>query len=270
MGARAGVYELQGDLTFAGVEAAVWRIVEGSADLDFAILDLRRVSAIDEAAAQTLLDLQVALSRHGKRLVIVHGESHSRFLRFLAEHRTDDAPAPIPAFAEIDRALEWTEERLLESAGLRHAAGASVPLAEHQLCRGLEPAAVRALERLLERQTFPAGELIVRRGDAADRFFLLTAGTVSVTIDLPSGRRQRVATLSGGMTFGELAIVSDAERTADVRADEPAECYALSLARFRELGATHPEIKLVLLENLLRNASQTATRLTGEVAALAR
>jgi len=74
---------------------------------------------------------------------------------------------------------------------------------------------------------------------------------------------------AAGMTFGELSIVSDAERSADVRADEPSECHALSIEEFRALGGSRPDIKLVLLENLLRNASQTAMRLTRELAALA-
>ena len=72
------------------------------------------------------------------------------------------------------------------------------------------------------------------------------------------------------MTFGELAILTDAPRSADVRADTPTECFALSIEDFRALGTTRPDVKLVILENLLRNASQTASRLTQEVAALAR
>jgi CRP-like cAMP-binding protein len=72
------------------------------------------------------------------------------------------------------------------------------------------------------------------------------------------------------MTFGELAMVNRSLRSADVRADGPTECYALGVAEFDALGEKHPEIKLRLLENLVRTLSRTAARLTGEVLELSR
>jgi CRP-like cAMP-binding protein len=72
------------------------------------------------------------------------------------------------------------------------------------------------------------------------------------------------------MTFGELAMVNRSPRSADVRADTKTECYALAVTEFDRLGEKHPEIKLTLLENLLRTLSRTAARLTGEVLALSR
>ena len=92
---------------------------------------------------------------------------------------------------------------------------------------------------------------------------------MSVVTELPNGELTRLSTLSSGMTFGELAAVSRAARTADVRADEVATCHALPLATFERLGETRPDIKLALLENLLTNVCQTVTRLTHEVATLA-
>jgi glutaminase len=269
-GKSVRIYELQGDLTFSGVEAIVWQIVTESAEFDFAILDIKRVTAVGDAASRTLFDLIVGLAEHGKRLLLVHGTAQSRFVRFLAEQLTGERQDWLLTFTDLDRALERCEERLLvEWVGARRAPS-SVPLSEHQLCQGLDGEAIAYLNGLLERRTFATGEVIVRKGDAADRFYLLTSGKVSVTIDLPIGQRQRVSTLSAGMTFGELSIVGVTERSADVRADEPTECYALSIEAFRALSKTRPDIKLSLLENLLRNASQTATRLTREIAALAR
>ena len=268
-GKRARIYELQGDLTFAGIEAVVWQIVGKSAEFDCAILDLKRVTSIGDAAARTLLELVIGLSQHGKRLGLVHGAGHSRFLRFLDERLTSERRDSFLAFPDMDRALEWCEDRLLAQSGAATRVTSTVQLSEHQLCQGLDAEALSHLKGLLEPSTFGTGELIVRKGDAADRFYLLTKGKVSVTIELLSGQRQRVSTLSAGMTFGELSIVGNTVRSADVHADEPTECYALSIDAFRVLSKTRPDVKLVLLENLLSNASQTATRLTREIAALA-
>jgi glutaminase len=267
-GGRTRVYELQGDLAFAGIEAVTWRVIEGSADLGCALLDLSRVTDVDDAAARVLLELVTTLAGRAVPVALVHGARHSRVLRFLAEHLAGERQAWLRSFPDLDAALEWCEERVLTAHGSSNGTK-TIPLAEHQLCRGLDPDGLAHLEKLLERRRFDAGAIIVRRGDPATALYLLTGGKVSVTIDLPQGQRQRVATLSAGMTFGELAILSDAVRSADVRADEAAECYTLAVDAFRALATSRPDVKLVLLENLLRTASQTATRLTQEIAALA-
>ncbi len=268
VGARTRIYELQGDLSFSAIETATWHVVEGSVDLDGALLDLTRVTAVDDAAAQILLDLIVTLSCRGQVVGLVHGAAHPRLLRFLAERLMGERQGWLLTFPDLDTALEWCEERAL-AARRSPDAPTTIALAAHQLCRGLSAEGLAHLETLLERRRYDPGAVIVRRGDPATDIYLLTAGKVSVTIDLASGQRQRVATLSAGMTFGELAILSDAVRSADVRADEATECYTLPVAAFRRLAETRPDVKLVLLENLLRSASQTATRLTREIAAVA-
>lgn len=126
------------------------------------------------------------------------------------------------------------------------------------------------MEGLLQPRRFERGSLIVRKGDSPDTIYLLLSGEVSVTVDLPSGQLKRLATLSAGMTFGELAVVDRTIRSADVRADTPVECYALPTTTFDALGKTHPTIKVVLLENLLRNVARMLTRLNQEVTTLAR
>jgi glutaminase len=87
-------------------------------------------------------------------------------------------------------------------------------------------------------------------------------------VSLPTGQLKRLATLTPGMAFGELASVGRSARSADIRADEATDCYLLSADSFDRLGATHPAIKIVLLENMLRQAHDMVTRLNREVAAL--
>ena len=117
--------------------------------------------------------------------------------------------------------------------------------------------------------SFERGDAIIRKGDEADRMFFLAKGQVSVTVDLPTGQLKRLATLSPGMAFGEVALVDAAPRSADVRADGAVECYVLSKKAFDELARHQPVLKMTLLENLLRNVSRMLTRANQEVATLA-
>ena len=124
--ARA-VYELQGDLAFAAVESVSRRIVEESPGVDVAVLDLARVTQIGDAAAEILLALVQSLAAAGKLLVFSSAERHVRAVRIWRERLSRDGALPLLVFAELDRALEYCENRLL-GAGEPARVGPALPL----------------------------------------------------------------------------------------------------------------------------------------------
>jgi len=269
-GARARVYELHGDLSFAAIEAVVHRIVTAAPELEDAILDFARVAAVDECATRLLCDLGATLIAGSRNLVLTGMQRQPRLRRALEEAFSGrEGPSRVRICADLDVALEWCENQLLaESCGVPAVVGA-LALADHDLCRGLGASGLAHLERVLERRSFPTGAAIVRRGDSAEELFLLTSGEVSVIVDLPGGAQRRLATLSAGKTFGELAVVQRAPRTADVRADTAVECWVLPTVALERLARTDPGITITILENLLRNAAQTLARANQEVVTLA-
>jgi CRP-like cAMP-binding protein len=60
-----------------------------------------------------------------------------------------------------------------------------------------------------------AGEVVFKRGDEGDSFFVVARGKVSITLELPQGS-QEVSTLQAGDFFGEIAMLTRAHRTATV------------------------------------------------------
>jgi len=271
IGNRVRVYDLQGDLGFSAIEAVVRRLVEGSVAMEFAIVDLKRVTRIEESGALILLDLLLSFADAGKGILFVGIAAHPQFMRRMEERLSAlDRHEVLHTFSDVDPALEWCENRLIAERRSEVAPSEPLTLGTHELCRGLVLEEIATLESLLQRRRFDRGSLIVHMGDSPDTIYLLLSGQVSVTVDLPSGQFKRLATLSAGMTFGELAVVDRTKRSADVRADTPVECYALPTTTFDALGKTHPTIKLALLENLLRNVARMLTRLNQEVTTLAR
>ncbi len=270
-GGRARVYELQGDLAFPSLEAIGRAIVDASRDLELAIVDFKRVSRIDDCAAGIFVQLILALGASGKRALLVNVGHHARFLRSIEEGLSGaDEWGRLLTFPDLDRALEWCEDRLIAERSPPGAVTGTLTLAEHDLCQGLAPDALARLETLLERRRFAAGALIMRMGEPADEVYLLMAGRVSVTVDLPNGQVRRLSTLSPGMAFGELALVDRLARTADVRADDTAaDCYAFPAAAFDRLGEREPAIRMRILENMLRGAYRMVSRLNQEISTLA-
>jgi nitroimidazol reductase NimA-like FMN-containing flavoprotein (pyridoxamine 5'-phosphate oxidase superfamily) len=81
-----------------------------------------------------------------------------------------------------------------------------------------------------------AGDVIVRQGAPADKFFILSEGEVEVVRE-DDGDERAVATLKSGQFFGEMAVLRDQPRTATVRALTPTSLLAMPADTFRGIVA---------------------------------
>ena len=80
-----------------------------------------------------------------------------------------------------------------------------------------------------------AGEVIVREGGPADKFFVVVDGEVEVARERrASGRSRR---LGPGSLLGEVAIMRDTPRSATVTATKPTVLLSLDRDGFRTLVA---------------------------------
>jgi glutaminase len=266
-GDRIVTYQLQGDLSFAGAEIVIRRLVAEPAAVTHLLLDFGRVTGVDLPSARMLLDLLVGFSTRGREVALIGLARHRRLLRELEEARAHHPAAGLVLFDEYDVALESSENRFLRARGITHERRHELPLAKHDLLQNLSPEQIEVLTGMMERRVYRSRQLVVRRGDPANELFLLVQGELSVLTDTPDGRLHRLSTLAAGMSFGEPSIVEGSIRTAFVRADVPSVCWVLSRAAFVSLEAAYPELKIRLLENLLRSATQTLGRLSFEVLA---
>lgn len=98
----------------------------------------------------------------------------------------------------------------------------------------LDAGHARLLAERVELLAVPAGADIVREGDGGASCYLLRSGSVEVVAQQDDGER-RLATLGPGMLFGETALLTEAPRSATVRATEP--CSLLALRRADLLAA---------------------------------
>jgi glutaminase len=258
LGTRARVYELQGDLMFAGAERVVRSIVDAGDDVVIVVLDLSAVDRIASPAARIMTELRGLLSEHGQELAVVADGPQATQL------------GGLPRFERVDAAREWCEDRILADAGLADSGRDPVRLAGHGLCRGLDTEGLAELRSLLTERRFPAGAMIFRAGDPATDIFLLVEGEVAVTLRMQDGSTRRLATLPSGSTVGELAVVGEATRTADVSAQTDVTLMALDANSFEALERSQPALKARLLQNMLAGAYEAVARMSRELSALER
>jgi glutaminase len=236
-GARARAFELQGDLGFVEAERITRAVLDAPAEL--VVLDLRRVRNVHEAAIALLAGL-------GDRIGALSAAPDALAQVMDAER-----------FDELDRALEFFEDRLTGNT----AAPALVGLSDHPVLRGVSAADLESLEGLLEHRFFASGDYIGRAGEAVSELLLITGGVVSETVTLADRSLRRVATVTAGMTIGELALLNRGPRIGDARADTEVECYALpaeALAGLRDLDAN---LRAILLRNLLELVAARTARI---------
>jgi CRP-like cAMP-binding protein len=94
-----------------------------------------------------------------------------------------------------------------------------------------------------EPQTYGFGDVIVREGDDADAFYVLTSGRARVVKQGADGQEVTLAMLGPGDTFGETGLLERSTRTATVRASGDVEVLRLDRAAVRRAAGHAPELR---------------------------
>jgi CRP/FNR family cyclic AMP-dependent transcriptional regulator len=91
------------------------------------------------------------------------------------------------------------------------------------------------------------GESIAVEGEQGVGFFVIESGTARVTV---GGEERRM--LGPGDSFGEIALISKAPRSATVTAETPVRCWGLTSWEFRPIVQGNATVAWSLLESLAR------------------
>jgi voltage-gated potassium channel len=133
---------------------------------------------------------------------------------------------------------------------------ARVPLFSH-----LSATEIADIMRLLRARTIEAGEILMRRGDAASSMYFITAGEVE--IELPN---QRVR-LADGTFFGEIALLHRSKRSGTVTATRKTRLLALDAQDFHALIERMPALAAHVHKTVKARLADTAEAQKGDLAA---
>ena len=81
---------------------------------------------------------------------------------------------------------------------------------------------VKQLAAAMTERSFPAGTAIIEKGKPGVGFFVIARGTATV-----SDGSATIGALKPGDHFGEIALIDEGPRMAEVMADTDLDCYAL-------------------------------------------
>ncbi len=99
----------------------------------------------------------------------------------------------------------------------------------------LKPAELVAATANLQRRVYKPGEIIVREGEPAQNFYIISEGNVEMICRDSHGQEAVYATRSAGEFFGESGLLQDGQSHMTVRALNPVEVLAMDRQTFEQL-----------------------------------
>jgi SulP family sulfate permease len=272
-GGSATLCELQGTLFFGTTDQLFTILEEDLKTCRYLVLDLRRVTSLDYTAAHMLEQIESMLTDRGAFLLFSHlpatlptGKDLQAYFDQLGLVKRD---RNVRVFEEVEDAIEWYEDRILEEAGLGEDVSApALGLGEFELFRELPPDVLASLAESVDQRTLRTGEAAFHRGDAGDEIFLIRRGRVEILLPLEGGRHHHVATFSRQGFFGDMAFLDRGTRSADAVAAKETDLYVLSRARFDALSRRHPAHGAVIFARLARILAVRLRQTDAELQAL--
>jgi ABC-type multidrug transport system fused ATPase/permease subunit len=122
--------------------------------------------------------------------------------------------------------------------------------------KGMDASRLKLLAFAAERRVFQPGEIIVRQGEKGDRAYVVLDGSVDIILQSDQGI-QTIATRVGRELIGELALLTEAPRTATIRAREKVEAMVITSELFFKLIQENAAVTLNLTHILAKRLTDT-------------
>lgn len=129
-------------------------------------------------------------------------------------------------------------------------------LARTPLFRGLRPRQLERLSRSFVERTYEAGDVIVTQGKGGEGFFVIFSGDAEAVLVRGDGTSTVLNPLGPGDFFGEMALLTEALRSASVIARTPVTCVVLTRWNFLSILREDAEMAVTVLQELAERFSR--------------
>ncbi|MGE5416605.1 MAG: ATP-binding cassette domain-containing protein [Acidobacteriota bacterium] len=99
-----------------------------------------------------------------------------------------------------------------------------------------------SISQLFVTEYYPANRVVITEGEPGDKFYIIVRGKVEVTKKAGSDMVERLAVLVDGDFFGEIALIKNVTRTANVTTLMPTTLISLQRDLFQHLLEKAPEL----------------------------
>lgn len=143
--------------------------------------------------------------------------------------------------------------------------GQSTSFKDVDFLSGLDDLDREALASHANIRSFRKNTVVLTAGDQSNSLYIVLEGRVKIYLDDERGREHILRTANRGSCFGELAMLSDGPRAANVATLEDSRLALVSRADFMACLHNNPEISLKIIEDLVKRVRE----MTEDVSTLA-
>ena len=130
------------------------------------------------------------------------------------------------------------------------------------LFEGLNEEEVETLADVTQIRKFPKNCMVILADEQGDSFFVIDSGKAKVSVTAADGREVILSVLGPGEFFGDMSLLDDHPRSANVTTLEVSDLLVIRRSDFLDAIQSHPSIAIKLMVTLahrLRSADrQTA------------
>jgi SulP family sulfate permease len=211
----------------------------GPVPLRFLLVDFQEVRALDSSATAVFSKIQHFCRARGAELIFTR--MNAEMARQFSEGSRLDGEAAIRMFPDLDVALEYCEEKLLQE--FDEARTERRESIWDQIAAALPAGtSIEGFKRYLEPREFAPGDYLMHQGMPSEEILFIESGRITIHLKLDDGRSVRLRSMHSGTTIGEIGMYLNQPRTASAVADLPTRAHVLSVVRLREMEIRDPAL----------------------------
>ena len=118
------------------------------------------------------------------------------------------------------------------------------------LFTGMRPWQIKKTILLSYVESFNNGEHVIKEGEISKEFFVILEGSADAQVTLEDGETKHLRRMEAGEVFGEIALVTNIPRTADVVAHQDLKVLVMDWESISRVTNVYPRISAKLFRNI--------------------
>ena len=131
---------------------------------------------------------------------------------------------------------------------------------QSDIFQGLSDGELAQLAQICKMVTYPADKKICSEGECGSEIFVLAEGKASVFAQKTGKKRSKIGKVSQGEIFGEMSIIEDLPRVADLVTDVESKLVVIDRGELENLMNKNCHLGKVVMQNIAKGLSRKLRR----------
>ncbi len=131
---------------------------------------------------------------------------------------------------------------------------------QSDIFQGLSDGELSQLAQICKMVSYPAGETICKEGECGSEIFVLAEGKASVFAQKTGKKRSKIGTIHKGEIFGEMSIIEDLPRVADLITDVDSKLVMIDRFELENLMNRNSHLGKIVMQNIAKGLSRKLRR----------